>query len=85
MPMAPGMNVPGGDSGDKKVEVQRFKFRVQFVWQPKSGSEQPAAAVAGAAAAPANAAGPTGIRPAAAPPTTAPVPAAPLGAGPTSK
>ena len=83
--MGDGMNMPGGDNGDKKVEVQRFKFRVQFVWQPKSSSEQPAPAAGGAAAVPVNAAGPTGMRPAATSPTTAPVPAAPLGAGPTNK
>jgi len=70
---APGRTVgpmagPAGDSptAEKKVMVDRFNFRVQFVWQPKSASEQDAAAAGGNATA-----GPTVRAPA---PTT---PAAP--------
>jgi hypothetical protein len=45
------MDPNAADNGDKKIMVQRFpKFRVQFVWQPKSGSEQPAGTAGGAAA-----------------------------------
>ena len=80
------MNLGGGGldmsaSAEKKVEVKHFQFRVQFVWQPKSATEQRPApagapgAVAGApvAAAPAPAAAP--VPPAATPAIAAPRPA----------
>ena len=81
-PMGPGMAPVGDESGDKKVTVPRFKFTVQFVWQPKSGSEQPAATAGGTAVVPVNATVP--LEPKAAPPTAAPVPVAPRAAGPTT-
>jgi type IV pilus assembly protein PilM len=60
-PVVPGLGVPGAaPDDDKKVTVDRFQFRVQFVWQePKPGGEQAAGAPGGAAA--------TSVPPAAAP------------------
>ena len=44
----PGIGAAGDD--DKKVTVDRFQFRVQFVWQAKSAEEQIAGASGGTAA-----------------------------------
>jgi type IV pilus assembly protein PilM len=74
--MGGGMTMGGGDTGvsaEKRVQVRKFSFRVQFVWQPKSATEQ---AAPPAAAPPAAAA--TAV-PVAAGPTAAPVAVKPAG------
>ena len=57
MPVMPGMGAAANAADDENiVTVDRFAFRVQFVWQPKSAAEQgtgATGAVAAASAAPA--------------------------------
>ena len=51
-PLAPGPPTLGGLGGgapddEKKVNVDRFQFRIQFIWQPKSIGDQVAGATGG--------------------------------------
>jgi type IV pilus assembly protein PilM len=81
----PGVGVPS-DSGDKSVQVKRFRFRVQFVWQPKSAIEEAEPTIAGSTStAPATTAPATGAglsAPATAVPAYDTRPVAPAGAAP---
>ncbi len=62
----------GVASAEKKVDVRRFRYRVQFVWQPKSATDQGPAPAEAAKPSPATAAAPAttpASRGAGAPPT----------------
>jgi type IV pilus assembly protein PilM len=52
--MGMGMGTDMTPTGEKKVIVKRFRFRVQFIWQPKSATEAKTPPTAVASAAPAN-------------------------------
>jgi type IV pilus assembly protein PilM len=79
-PMGPGMDASGADSGEKHVTVHRFKFRVQFVWQPDKAAGKVSVPAKSTPAAPATPATPAGA------PVTAPpaVPASPAAVAPAT-
>jgi type IV pilus assembly protein PilM len=60
-----GSDTPGAATAEKKITVKQFPFRVQFVWQPKSASDEPASPAASGAPAPVPGTGTTQKTPAA--------------------